>query len=228
VTCEDARLLIGAAPADVPPELAGHLAECAQCGALQREMRSFEADLRRALQEPPDMSRFLTRRRPPVWRGWALAASILLVTCAALAAWLLVPGETLAHQVVVHVQGEPQSWLATEQVSAAGIQQVLRKSGVQVDLTSEHVVYAQSCWFRGHYVPHLVLETARGPATVLLLRHEPVTHREAFSEAGMSGIIVPAQQGSIALLTRGGADLQALAALAGEMQRDTHWMPESH
>jgi hypothetical protein len=225
VTCEDARLLIGAAPADVPPELADHLKGCADCGALQREMRSFEADLRRALQEPPDMSRFLVRRRRPAWRGWALAASVLLVTCAALAAWLLVPGETLAHQVVVHVEGEPQSWLATEQLSAAGVQQVLSRSGLQLDLTSERIVYAQSCWFRGHYVPHLVLETARGPATVLLLRHEPVTRPEAFSEAGMSGIIVPAQQGSIALLTRGGADLKTLA---GEMQHDTHWMPEAN
>jgi hypothetical protein len=223
VTCEDARLLIGATPDEVPREFAEHLAGCDNCGTLQREMRSFEADLRRALQEPPDMSRFLTRRRPPVWRGWALAASVVLVACAALVAWLLVPSQTLAHQVVVHVQGEPQSWLATQQVSAAGIQQVLAKSGVQLDVTSEHVVYAQSCWFRGHYVPHLVLETARGPATVMLLRHEPVTRREAFSEAGMTGIIVPAQPGSIALLSRGGVDL---GALAGEMQRDTHWMPQ--
>jgi hypothetical protein len=189
-------------------------------------MRSFEADLRRALLEPPDMSRFLTRRRPPVWRGWALAASVLLVSCAALAAWLLVPSQTLAHQVVAHVEGEPQSWLATQQVSAAGIQQVLRKSGVQLELTSERIVYARSCWFRGHYVPHLVLQTARGPATVMLLRHEPVTRRETFNEAGMQGIIVPAQPGSIALLTHGGG--ANLEALAGEMQRDTHWMPQSN
>jgi hypothetical protein len=225
VICADARLRIGATPADVPRELAEHLERCEDCGAWQREMRSFEADLRRALQEPPDMSRFHTPRRAAVWRGWALAASVLLVACAALAVWLLVPSETLAHQVVVHVEGEPQSWLASEQVSAAGIQQVLRRSGVQLDLTSERIVYARSCWFRGHYVPHLVLQTARGPATVMLLRHEPVTRREAFNEAGMTGIIVPAQPGSIALLTRGGADLNALA---GEMQRDTHWMPEPH
>lgn len=223
MSCEDARLLIGATPGEVPPELAGHLQGCAECAALQREMRSFEADLRRALQAPPDMSRFLARRRTPVWRGWALAASVLLIACAALAAWLLVPSPTLAHQVVVHVEGEPQSWLATDQVSAAGLQQVLGKSGVQLDLTSGRVVYAQSCWFRGHYVPHLVVETASGPATVMLLRHESVTRPEPFSEAGMTGIIVPAQQGSIALLTRGGADLKSLA---GEMQRDTHWMPK--
>ena len=93
---------------------------------------------------------------------------------------------------------------------------------MQLDLTSERIVYAQSCWFRGHYVPHLVLQTAQGPATVLLLRHEPVTRREAFREAGMTGIIVPARQGSIALLTRSGANLNALA---GEMQQDMRWMP---
>jgi hypothetical protein len=223
VICEDARLLIGAVPGDLPLDLAEHLQACGDCGALQREMRSFEADLRRALQEPPDMSRFRAPQRPPVWRPWAMAAGVLLVACAALATWVLVPGRTLAHQVVVHVQGEPQSWLATQQVTAAGIQQVLGRSGVQLDVTSERVVYAQSCWFRGHYVPHLVVQTAQGPATVLLLKHESVAHREAFSEAGMTGIIVPAQQGSIALLSRGAVDLNALA---GEMQRDTHWMPQ--
>jgi hypothetical protein len=40
----------------------------------------------------------------------------------------------------------------------------------------------------------------------------------------MSGVIIPAQTGSIALLTRGG-DVNLLAQ---EMQHDMHWLPDAH
>src|SRR2546430_11467688 len=49
----------------------------------------------------------------------------------------------------------------------------------------------------------------------LILRHEQVRARRTFHEAGMTGIIVPAEHGSIALLARGAGDLDDLA---GQMQ----------
>src|SRR5437764_976561 len=63
-----------------------------------------------------------------------------------------------------------------------------------LEVTSDRIRYAQSCWLRGHYVPHLVIQTSRGPVTVLILRHEQVRARRSFHEAGMTGIIVPAEQ----------------------------------
>jgi hypothetical protein len=100
----------------------------------------------------------------------------------------------------------------------------LRGAGVALDVTSDRVMYAQSCWFRGHYVPHLVIQTARGPATVLILRHEQVRARRSFHEAGMTGLIIPAEHGSIAVLTRGAGDL---ADIAGHMQHEVHWLPDA-
>ena len=41
----------------------------------------------------------------------------------------------------------------------------------------------------------------------------------------MSGVIVPAPPGSIAVLTRGGANLDAVTA---QMQQDVRWLPEAH
>ena len=107
------------------------------------------------------------RPQPPRWRQWALAASVVLASLAAVTLWLLRPSDTLASEVVAHVQGEPQSWLATHTVSAGAIDHALTGSGIGLDVDSDKIVYAQSCWFRGHYVPHLVLQTAHGPATVL-------------------------------------------------------------
>ena len=112
-----------------------------------------------------------------------------------------------------------------QQVTTEGIDEALRSAGVQLDVTSDKITYAHSCWFRGHYVPHLVVQTSQGPATVLILHHEkvPAGRRSSFSEAGMSGVIIPAQTGSIALLTRGG-DVNLLAQ---EMQHDMHWLPDA-
>ncbi len=224
MTCDEARLLIGADPGATTPELEEHLATCAACARFREEMRALDAEIRRALERPPDTVRPRSGRPSRTWRQWALAASVVLASFAVLAVWLLRPSDTLAREVVAHVQAEPESWLATQHVSAQDIGQALRGAGVALDVTSDRVMYAQSCWFRGHYVPHLVIQTARGPATVLILRHEQVRARRSFHEAGMTGLIIPAEHGSIAVLTRGAGDP---ADIAGHMQDEVHWLPDA-
>jgi Protein of unknown function (DUF3379) len=227
--CEDARLQIGAEPGSAAPALEEHLQSCPACRQFREEMRTLDASLRRALEHPPEAAgtvagvRARPRAQPTAWRQWALAASVTLATFAVLALWLLRPSETLAHAVVAHVRDEPESWVAAQHLDAAGIDAALRGAGVTLDLTSDNITYAQSCWFRGHYVPHLVIQTTRGPVTVLILRHETVSRRHEFHEAGMTGVIVPAGTGSLALLARGGGNIDDIA---GQMQRDVHWLPQ--
>jgi len=223
MNCAQARLLIGAAPRGADAALAAHLESCAECRALRAEMLRLEGDIERALQQPPQLAR---RRRGYAsgWQPWAMAASVLLACAAVLGVWLLRPSDSLAHDLVKHVKAEPESWLAAQQVSADGIEAALKNSGVAIDLTSDKVTYAQSCWFHGHYVPHLVVQTAQGPATVLLLRHEQVKSRRSFHESGMTGVIVPAANGAIAVLAHGG-DVDTLASA---MQQDVRWLPDSN
>ena len=215
MSCEQARLMIGADPEGSAPELEQHLQECESCRRFRTEMRTLDANIRRALEQPPQPAR--APRVTSTWRSWALAASVLLAMLAVLAVWLGRPSDTLAREVVAHVQEEPESWLARQHVDAHSIDAALRGAGVKLDITSDRISYAQSCWFRDHYVPHLVVQTAQGPATVLILRNQQVRARRSFHEGGMSGVIVPAPQGSIAVLTRGGADTDAVAE---QMQQD--------
>jgi hypothetical protein len=223
VTCDEARLLIGAEPHSSSAELEEHLEGCPACRQLREEMRALDADIRRVLEQPPVAPPQRTLRAA-AWRPWALAASLLLAFTAVLAVWVLRPSATLAHEVVAHVQAEPDSWLAKEHVSAGDIGAALKGAGVALNMSSDHIMYAQSCWFRGHYVPHLVVQTDKGPATVLLLRHEHVPMRRSFHEDGMSGVLVPLGRGSIAVLTRGDADA---GAIAGQMQQEVHWLPQA-
>jgi len=223
VICEDARLLIGAEPDAAGHELEEHLRACEGCRAFREEMRRLNADIRRALEEPPDIRVRAAVRTPPAWREYALAAGVVLAMAATLAVWLLRPTDTLARDLVRHVKGEPESWLSTHGVSAVSIGRALTSSGVGLDLASDKIVYAQSCWFRGHYVPHLVVETTHGPATVLILRHVQVKARDDFREGGMTGVIVPAGDGSIAVLARGRGQVDDVAA---QLREEVHWLPE--
>src|SRR5215469_8684225 len=177
MTCDEARLLIGADPATSTPELEEHVRGCPACARFRTEMRSLDADIHRAMQEPPQVVRPAARAMAPAWRQWAMAAGAALATFLVLSLWVLRPSDTLAQDVVRHVQGEPESWMATRQVSAGELQSALQNAGVALNVTSDQVVYAQSCWFRGHYVPHLVVQTAQGPVTVMILRHDRVRSR---------------------------------------------------
>jgi hypothetical protein len=225
MTCDEARLQIGAEPAATDPALEEHVGTCPGCRQFRDEMRTLDARIRSALEQPPaGVSSVPARARPqPVWRQWALAASVLLATLAVVGVWLLRPSETLAHEVVAHVMAEPNSWLAQQHVSAADINEALHGAGVNLNVSSDRIMYASSCWFRGHYVPHLVVQTTTGPATVMLLRHEHVRRPQSFSEEGLSGVLVPSGSGSIAVLTRGAGDPQAVA---GQMQQDVQWLPQ--
>ena len=217
------RLQIGADPAESNASVEEHVRECAACRQFREEMRTLDANIRRALEQPPQMAR--TARLTSAWRPWALAASVLLAMLAVLSLWLLRPSETLARDVVAHVREEPESWLIRQHIDPQSMDEALRGAGVRLDITSDRITYAQSCWFRDHYVPHLVVQTAQGPATVLILRNLQVRGRETFHESGMNGVIVPAPEGSIAVLTRGGASMDTLVA---QLQQDVRWLPDAH
>jgi hypothetical protein len=230
VNCQHATLLIGADPYASSPELAEHLQSCPSCAEFHREMLALETNIRRALDTPPplaasertkarvadirDAQRAADASRPrpraTLWRGWAVAATVLVALVGGL--WALRPSDTLAHDLVAHVGGEPNSWYSTQPVDVRSLETQLRKLGIaDSNVTSREVMYAQTCFFRGHFVPHLVVHTSKGPVTVILLPDEQVKGRQSFSEGGYAGVIVPAQHGSLAVLTRGGSAGEEIA-----------------
>ena len=122
----EARLLIGAEP-HAPPsaELSEHLANCRECSRFQSEMVALDANIRRALEGAPAGAasapaatasvtpitgvRKAKKEKPTnVWSGWALAASVAVVSVFVI--WALRPSDTLAHELVAHVEYESDSW----------------------------------------------------------------------------------------------------------------------
>jgi hypothetical protein len=214
MNCLDYRRAIGADPHLVSAELASHAGACPACAEFGAEMRALDERIAAALRIPvPNTS--TSESRAPVRRlrlPLAMAASFLLAVTVAAVLWLSLPRESLAHAVIEHMRHEPASLVAHDPVSTAALEEVLRKSDAHTQGSLGRVTYAMSCWFRGHYVSHLVVDEGHGPVTVMLLAHEKVAQPVHFSEGGFTGVIVPAAQGSIAVLTRDESQVEAIAA----------------
>lgn len=167
------------------------------------------------------------RHSPAYRRGWlAMAASVVMALVVAGGLWLSVPDRSLAAEVVTHMKDEPQAWLRTDvPVQSAALQGVLRDSHLRLTAAAGVVSYASSCGFRGHRVPHLVLQTESGPITVMVLVHERFPKPMQFDEQGYRGVIVPvAGHGSLAVLTRGPAtDINTVEHIASRVLGSIVW-----
>ena len=141
---------------------------------------------------------------------WAIAASVVVVIVGALA-WFLNPRDSFAGQVIDHVNGEAFSLVRTSQpADAAELEEILARAGIRLKPDQMLVSYAARCEFRGHVVPHLVVQTEHGPVTVLVLADETVKTTR-IDVVGFDGVVVPAPRGSLVVLGQDG-DVQPVAA----------------
>lgn len=234
MNCNDAHLVIGAEPDATSPELEEHLRACAACVGYQREMRQLEQNIHRALKLDLGALRTDTPVRPQVRlvtdappalvkpartsrSGWALAASLLVAVAAVLFLWGALPSHTLASDIVTHVMSE------STDVSPSTLAVVLQRTRVGLDALPGEVVFAETCFFRGRLVPHLVVRTKEGPVAVMILPEERVQAPEHFEEGGYRGVVIPDHEhGSIAVLSRSSLDAEIPAR---EILRALHSQP---
>jgi hypothetical protein len=233
--CAQYRRSMLADPHEPDPLLREHRATCHDCNLFSERLLRFESRLERALSValPADAllpSGKVVPLRPPAYRkGWlAMAASVLLALVVAGGLWLSAPGPSLAADVVTHMREEPQAWRRTDvPVPGSKLEDVLRDSHLRLatGTGAGMVSYASSCLFRGHHVPHLVMQTEAGPVTVMVLVHERVSKPVQFDEQGYRGVIVPvAGHGSLAVLTRGPAtDIKTIEAIAHRVLDSIAW-----
>lgn len=221
INCADYRRAVLADLRSADPLLRLHRDGCRECLEYTQRLLRFEGRLERAMRvsvAAAGAARVVPLRAPAAARasaapgglrarrGWlAIAASVLIVVAAAGGLWLAQPHSSLAADVVAHMAGEPQAWARTDIPAAAPeLAQALGDAHLRLDPGAGMVSYARSCQFRGHRVPHLVVQTEMGPVTVMVLAHESVSKPERFAEQGYHGVILPVPgRGSLAVLARG-------------------------
>jgi len=250
--CTDYRRALLSDPRGLAAELAAHARECADCAAYGERAARFEARLAGALRlncaDPaaagaaPDavgevipLRRAAARRAaarradraPPVRARWFAVAASFAVAAATLGVlWIAAPRTSLAGDVVTHMAGEPAAWRVTDAaVTPAELREVMLNTHMRLGSGVGVVSYASSCEFRGHRVPHLVVQDESGPVTVMVLVHESVKTPVDFDEQSYRGVILPVPgHGSIAVLTRNQAvDPAALGRIAARFESAVEW-----
>ncbi len=228
IECSEYRRALLAEPATADPAVLAHREACADCARFTERLGRFEARLESAVRldvsaaaaspaapgELPENVVPLRAMRP---RWFALAASVLVAVSVAGILWLALPRPSLADAVVAHMAGEPQAWTSSGAVSTAALREAIGDAHMRLRADAGVVSYAASCEFRGFHVPHLVVQDASGPVTVMVLVHESARSTFSFDEQGYRGVIrsMPGH-GAIAVLTRNqalsGADVERIAA----------------
>lgn len=227
VTCLDVRRIIGAEPQRRDEAILAHLPDCAGCAAFVRDMQALDARLEAAFRVPvPEglEARIALdgtlKNRDRAWRPWlATAASVAMAAALATFAWRHdhpVDG-ALADAVVQHIRNpEEMPAIGPDRAllhDASYIEGVMQKAGAGMQGGAAdlgRVTYAQTCLFKGERVAHLVVQGDNGPVTVMLLRHIHVDHTVPVDEEGFHGVIVPAGEGSIAIVTNNATPVQPM------------------
>ena len=221
MNCVESRRALTAEPGGRTPELEAHLAQCPACAQYAAEMAALDLTIRHAFTVPVPAAgarqpaREVRRRLRPRW--YALAATVAGAAVLAGAFWMLQPREALATAVVDHVLGEPQSSAHSQPVAPEALGYVLGRAGIALAPDALQVSYASSCFFRGWYVPHLVVRTSAGPVTVIVLRHERVERPTPIDEGGYRGVIVPAVGGAFAVLAPAAVDAATVAEVTARL-----------
>ncbi len=216
MNCLEYRRQVAAEPRSESAELVAHARTCAACAEFTAQMRQFDERIEAALRIPvPLWSSIgsLTERWPRA--PLALAASLMLAVTVAAILWMLVPRTSLADAIVAHMKHEPHAMQVGTTVSADALSHAMGGHAMPAPASLGRVTYAQSCWIRGHFVPHLVIDEGGEPVTVLLLAHETVKEPTQFSEDGYTGVIVPTREGVIVVLTWNESHLAAIAQRIG-------------
>ncbi len=244
MNCSDVHLSLGAEPAAMNPGIEAHVRECAACAQFRREMLRLDDGIRRALLI--DVSALRSDERPrssaqtgvaaeiaragavtsvPYARGryWALAASVLLAVAVVLVMWGALPQHSLAADVVSHVVSETIDQPLDGPVDESAVRRVMEQAGLRLDAIDPSIVFVRTCFIRGRLVPHFIVRTADGMATVMILPNEHLKNAERFDGSGYKGVLIPdTQKGTIAVLSRADVDLDRYAS---EIRRAVHALP---
>ena len=119
----------------------------------------------------------------------------------------------LATDVAEHWTHEPHSWVVTGYRAPSDMLNAVLEGKANVETGGlPPISYVHSCYFRGQWVPHLVLQGENGPVMVLLLRDEKIMKPQSIEmvEDGLKGVVVPHGNGSVAILGEAEESLQPL------------------
>ena len=180
-----------------------------------KKMQALDLRIARALQidvpplvmpELPDVDDNVAtlpvrrRSKAPIW--FAVAATVVLGLSIALRmSSVFVEYDSLADEVLAHLDHEPRSLVVTDvPVPERRLQRIVPASMAVFDRDETLITYANPCIINGKRVPHLVVQGQHGPITILLMPEEKVNKETPLDGDTVHGVILPVGGGSIAII----------------------------
>ena len=196
-----------------------------------REAEKFERKLNEALLIAPpagllddilavtDPERAKHGASPRRWAPFALAASLMMAVGVAGVVWNLNRGtESVEDYLVAHfaMDGAQLEAKAAGQ-SASNVEAILAEVDFEaLPEFADMIGFIKYCPTPDGKGVHMVLNTERGPVTVILMPTTAVDDRESQLANGMQARIVSLSRGSIAVMSSDAAAVDQLTALARE------------
>ena len=218
-----------AVPHDASAEPIEHARGCAACAAFAREIDEFEQRLHEAarLAVPEGLAeQIILRHQRPGWlsrayesvRNWlapqpstltrprpvyALLAALIVLSVATVVGLDVTSGRNeLADRFIAHVIAEPAVLADNATIEPAKFDQAMARYGGHVKETVGIVHHLGDCVIDGVVVQHILVQTAYGAATLILI---PKRMRETTSKPrtkdGYTVVVIPLRNGSLGIVT---------------------------
>lgn len=219
MNCLDVRRLAQADPHHFPPPAVAHLAACTACQdfvARMRQMDEAVAEKLNGVAVPDGLAERIllgtSERHAAPWQQWALAASVVLGLATALALPWLRADASLARAALAHVEEEPGTLTARQQVARPAVASALATVGAQLRGDIGQVTYLGSCPLPGGEGKHLVVTSPYGRYSLILMRAQSKSRKKA--EDGMHAAVAkPARHGTYAIVAGTTPDLSKIEKL---------------
>jgi len=225
MNCHEFRRLLMIDPRRREQAFLDHLQHCPKCAQEAEQAWQFENRLLLALA-PAD-----TPAPPPTapWGFSPVTVTAALLLILSLSVWLgnrwgLYPGTEPQLEEIVreHIENEPQLLQLDHNLSASGVALILSGLGGRLSSDPGPIRYAGRCRIRRQQGVHLVVAGERGPITVLLMPGEHLAAHRRLDAVNLSGIIVPTDYGSMAVV---GGRREPLEPVVEKMRQAVAWAP---
>ncbi|MFT4799586.1 MAG: tRNA pseudouridine-54 N-methylase [bacterium] len=222
MNCIEFRHLILADPYAKPSKAEAHLATCAQCTRFKQEILNLDSDIEKALSvEVPEglAARILlnqslkqTRRQPPRWAQFAIAASFL--AAAIFGATLLSVQESGngTDALLAHASHQSHEFIDGDHQPISNEDLEVMMAQLHITASLDNVVYAAICPIDGKNAVHLVIKDGDDQYTVMLVPEHSPSKMYTVDDKLWRGYISPHPAGALAVLAEAN-DKQAVARI---------------
>lgn len=205
-------------PQRIDAALLEHAEHCETCREFLSQAREMETELEAMLDVPvPQELRARVFAEavagPRRSRRYALAAGVALGLAAGTGLlWKRDDPIALAGIEFVIFE-EAQAILDAKPADPATLNRVVQKLRVMKPSHFGEAVYLGTCPFRGGMAHHVVVKTAHGKVTLLLMPDRGRVERGAATARGLEAVIAPAKGGSVAIIADSARSVERIESM---------------